>query len=378
MGNTIYASFADPSNAEKAAGALLDHGVRSEDLSIVTSHTEASGSSVSSTGTMNSTGDNDNDAKNVADAGMGYAAGAGDKVQEWSARGMAGVNDALGNDLGERKWEAEANRQNDSAERNVSQAGGQVNNAVDQPGTGSGTSSYSADRGENDVKNAGDSAMGYAAGTGDKVQEWGARGMAGVNDALGNESGERKWEAEAKEQNDSAERNFGAAGSEARDAVDMDNSGSRNSTSDSADATESAAKHGISTTTGADAGAGAVKGAGWGLGIGAVAALAALFIPGVGLVVGGGALAAALGGVAAATGAGAAAGAVTGYLKDQGVEAHVAEDYDRTIQGGGAILAVNAPSGDCSREEIMETLTKYGAMNLNAYEARSTGGGYVA
>ncbi|MEZ0324352.1 MAG: hypothetical protein ACAH95_00455 [Fimbriimonas sp.] len=394
MGNTIYASFADPSNAEKAAGALLDHGVRAEDLSIVSSHTDASGHTTTTTsGVSRTSGDNDNDVKNTADAGMGYMAAAGDKVQEWGARGMAGVNDALGNDSGEAKWEAEANRQNDSAEQNVSQAGGQFNNAVDQPGTGgysstTGTSSYSASK-ENDVKNAGDSAMGVAAGAGDKVQEWGARTMAGVNDALGNESGEAKWEAEAKRQNDSADQNFGAAKSEAKDAVDMDRSGSTSSYSstssttstsstDNSDSTENAAKHGISTTTAADAGAGAIKGAGWGLGIGAVAALASLMIPGVGIVLGGGALAAALGGVAAATGAGAAAGAVTGYLKDQGVEAHVAETYEQTVQGGGAILAVNAPSGNCSREEIMETLTKYGAANLNAYEARTSSGGYVA
>ena len=35
MPQTIYASFADPANAEKAAGALLDYGVRKEDLSVV-------------------------------------------------------------------------------------------------------------------------------------------------------------------------------------------------------------------------------------------------------------------------------------------------------------------------------------------------------
>ncbi len=287
MGNTIYASFADPSLAEKAAGALLDHGVRSEDLSVVSSHTDASGNTTTS------------------------------------------------------------------------------------------SHGYSGD-GENDLKNAGDAGMGYMAAAGDKIAEGGNRTMAGINDALGNEAGERKYEAATDRQNQEAHQNMGAAGSEARDSVDMEGrSGSSSSSSDSADSTENAAKHGISTTTGADAGAGAVKGAGWGLGVGAVAALASLFIPGVGLVVGGGALAAALGGVAAATGAGAAAGAVTGYLKDQGVDAHVAADYDKAIQGGGAVLAVNAPSGDCTREEITETLTKYGASNLNAYEAR-TGGGYVA
>jgi hypothetical protein len=292
MGNTIYASFADPSLAEKAAGALLDHGVRSEDLSIVSSHTDASGQTTTS------------------------------------------------------------------------------------------SSSYGASRGDgdNDLKNAGDAGMGYMAAAGDKVAEAGNRTMAGIHDALGNDAGEAKYEAAADRQNRESHQHMGAAGSEARDATDMSGSGgttSRSTDTDSGDDIENSAKHGISTTTGADAGAGAVKGAGWGLGIGAAAALASLFIPGVGLVVGGGALATALGGLAAATGAGAAAGAVTGYLKDQGVDEHVAADYDRTVQGGGAVLAVTAPSGDCSREEIQEVLTKYGASNVNAYEAR-TGGGYVA
>jgi hypothetical protein len=35
MARTIYASFTDISDAERAAGALLDHGVRTEDLSLV-------------------------------------------------------------------------------------------------------------------------------------------------------------------------------------------------------------------------------------------------------------------------------------------------------------------------------------------------------
>lgn len=37
MPQTLYASFADPANAERAAGALLDFGVRQEDVSLVSS-----------------------------------------------------------------------------------------------------------------------------------------------------------------------------------------------------------------------------------------------------------------------------------------------------------------------------------------------------
>jgi uncharacterized membrane protein len=376
--------------------------VRNEHFSNVTSNGESHHIAQHATSTG---GDNDNDVKNAGDAAWGAGAAAVDKAQEWGARGMAGVNDALGNDSGEAKWEAEANRQNTSAHQNMSGASGQMNNAIDNPNTTSGsTGSGSTWRGDgdNDLKNAGDAAVGTGAAAVDKAEEWGARGMAGLNDAIGNDSGEAKWENVADRENMEARQNMGSASGQFNDAID-NNSGRTNYTTSSTgsegvvgssgyttsstresssevetDKTEAAAKQGISTTTAADAGAGAVKGAGWGLGIGALAALASLVVPGVGLVVGGGALAAALGGVAAATGAGAAAGAVTGYLKDQGVDHQVAVDYDKTIQSGGALIAVSAPSGDCSREEIMEVLNKYGAGNVNAYEARTSGGGYVA
>ncbi len=77
-------------------------------------------------------------------------------------------------------------------------------------------------------------------------------------------------------------------------------------------------KEGITTTTPQDAAAGAAVGSGVGLVAGLLAAAAALMIPGVGLVLGGGALAAALGAAAATTAAGAAVGGVTGYLHRHG------------------------------------------------------------
>lgn len=104
---------------------------------------------------------------------------------------------------------------------------------------------------------------------------------------------------------------------------------------------EKSAKTGITTTTPADAGAGAAKGAGIGLAAGAVAALASLFIPGVGLVIGGGALAIALGGAAGATAAGAISGGLTGYLKDQGVDENDINHYNSVVKGGGAFLTVS-------------------------------------
>jgi hypothetical protein len=140
------------------------------------------------------------------------------------------------------------------------------------------------------------------------------------------------------------------------------------------DPTHLSAKTGISTTTAADSGVGAAKGAGVGLGVGILAALAALFVPGFGLIVGGGALAVAIGGAVATTGAGAIAGAVTGYLKDQGVEEAVARDYEATLTSGGALLEVNVPSGNITEVTVREVLMKYGAANVGGY----AGQGYVA
>ncbi len=130
---------------------------------------------------------------------------------------------------------------------------------------------------------------------------------------------------------------------------------------------ETAAKHGISTTTPEDAGEGAVKGTGIGLGVGLLASLAALTIPGVGLVLGGGALAAALGATALTAGAGALAGGATGYLKEQGVPAEAAERYHGTVSGGGAVLSLNVPSGKVDQTTAESILSKYGAADVNAY-----------
>lgn len=130
---------------------------------------------------------------------------------------------------------------------------------------------------------------------------------------------------------------------------------------------EVTAKFGISTTTAADATAGAATGAEIGLGVGAAVALISIFVPGIGLVIGGGALAIALVGAAAVTGAGAIAGAVTGYLKDQGMQEEVAQEYSKAVDSGGAILTIDAPSNEIGEHQIRTILHKYGAMNVNSY-----------
>lgn len=129
------------------------------------------------------------------------------------------------------------------------------------------------------------------------------------------------------------------------------------------------AKTGLSTTTPEDAGAGALAGAGIGAGLGALAALGTLFIPGVGLVLGGGALATALAGAAGAAAAGAVAGGATGYLMDMGVDADTARSYNETVSGGGAIIGLSLPSGDVDEAEAREVLAKYNATNVTAGRA---------
>ena len=97
-----------------------------------------------------------------------------------------------------------------------------------------------------------------------------------------------------------------------------------------------------------------------------VAGLAAIFVPGVGLVIGGGSLAMALGGALATAGAGAIAGGALGFLKDQGVPDHAISTYNETFAKGGAILAITLPE-DVTRPSIDVILNKYNAQNIGEY-----------
>jgi hypothetical protein len=122
---------------------------------------------------------------------------------------------------------------------------------------------------------------------------------------------------------------------------------------------ENMAEHGITTTTAGDAASGAAKGAGIGLAAGILAALASVFIPGVGLVLGGGALAIAIGGAAGTTAAGAVAGGATGYLKDQGVPDSAIEDYHRILGSGGALMTITPTDETVSTSTIEGIIVKY-------------------
>lgn len=121
---------------------------------------------------------------------------------------------------------------------------------------------------------------------------------------------------------------------------------------------EDVAKHGLTTTTGADAAMGAAKGLTVGAGLGL---LAALLVPGVGLVLGAGAFATAVMGGAAA---GVATGAVAGYLKDQGMGDEVAATYESRLATGGAVVELHVPTGDLDERVGESLLTKYGAVGV--------------
>jgi hypothetical protein len=129
---------------------------------------------------------------------------------------------------------------------------------------------------------------------------------------------------------------------------------------------EKKAEHGITTTTGKDAAEGAKKGAGAGAVVGVIAGLASLFIPGYGLVAGGGALATAIGAAVGTTAAGAAAGGGTGYLKDMGVDADVAKEFDEVVRKDGAVVAVTVPHKDITEAKAQEIMEKYGAFRVSS------------
>jgi len=122
-------------------------------------------------------------------------------------------------------------------------------------------------------------------------------------------------------------------------------------------------KEGLTTTTPQDAAAGAAVGTGVGLVTGLLAAAAALTIPGVGLVLAGGALAAALGATAATAAAGAAVGGVTGYLRDMGMPEHAAASvHDRLTEGDYLLTATVDPA---RYDEYKQVFLKYNAVGVD-------------
>jgi len=121
-------------------------------------------------------------------------------------------------------------------------------------------------------------------------------------------------------------------------------------------------------------GGGAVGGAvGGGILGGILGAAAALLIPGIGPIVAGGILAAALGGAAI----GAVAGGLIGALTDMGVPEEEAQYYDQEFRSGRTIVTVQAGN---RREEAMDILRRDGAYDasnrgadMTAYDTTTAG-----
>ena len=132
---------------------------------------------------------------------------------------------------------------------------------------------------------------------------------------------------------------------------------------DTAQNVEEVGKDGITTTTPEDAAAGAAVGAGVGLVTGLLAAAVALTIPGLGLVLAGGALASAIGAAVGTTVAGAAVGGVVGYLRDMGMGEQAATHYaDRVAEGDYLITAVVDSE---QYDDIKRLLLKYNAAGVD-------------
>lgn len=123
------------------------------------------------------------------------------------------------------------------------------------------------------------------------------------------------------------------------------------------------ANSGITVTTGQDAAAGAAVGTGIGLVAGLIAAAAAITIPGFGLVLAGGALAAAAAATVATTAAGAVAGGITGYLRDMGMPEHAVINATDRLMEGDYLIAITAET--TNYDSIKKTLVKYNAVSVD-------------
>ncbi len=306
MPQTLYASFPDLSMAEKAAGALLDYGVRQEDISLVSNQ----GTSPVDATTGTERQDFATHSATLEERTTSGASTIPVEDDDVYASGHSGTQErrSFGNEVAEG---------GDRFGARVSSALGATNTA----------SNFEAAA---DARAANDPAYTATMGGADNRD---------VNNTF--------TDADANDQADTAADNWNRANEPNR--------------------TELAAKQGLSTTTGADATVGAEKGAGIGLGVGILAAIASMIVPGFGLVAGGGALATAIGGVVGSTVAGGIAGGVTGYLKDQGVPEEAAMRYNDAYQGGGTVLGVTVPSNGIDRETVEQVMHKYGAGNVGAY-----------
>jgi len=106
----------------------------------------------------------------------------------------------------------------------------------------------------------------------------------------------------------------------------------------------------------------AAKGATIGAVAGLAAGLLALTVPGIGLVL-------AMGPLAAAMAGGAVAGGVYGGLKDIGIEEKHARGYEERIRGGHVLLTALVPN--IAEQRVREILTEYDAEDISFAEDQS-------
>jgi predicted phage tail protein len=310
MQPTIYAAFNDASDAERAAGALMDHGIKAEEICLIVSE-------------------------------AGKRAQQKHELEYTHNQTVAPLHsasdtlDPLGN-----------NRRDTPIRIDPVPEEGQNPAQNDYPASGTG-GSWSVSSAPSEARrdfNKGLESDDYNAHYKNDVER--------ENEAQAER--ERQFESQVK------------ARTEPGEGLDVSRPEADQTIGPAAYDSERAAKAGISTTTIEDAGEAAKKGALWGLGVGALAAVAALAVPGFGVVLGGGALAAASAALAASAGAGAVAGGVVGYLKDQGVPAHDIPHYQKAVENGGALIAVHLDEGR-DRAEIEDLLKKYGAGATHDY-----------
>lgn len=136
--------------------------------------------------------------------------------------------------------------------------------------------------------------------------------------------------------------------------------------------TKEVVSHADGVDTGLNVAGGAVSGATTGAVIGGLAGLligiGAIAIPGIGGILVGGPLAAAMGltGAAATTVSGATTGAlaggIVGALTGLGVPEDVAHEYEEEIKRGGTLIAVPAREG--TEDEASDILTTQGAQSV--------------
>jgi hypothetical protein len=107
--------------------------------------------------------------------------------------------------------------------------------------------------------------------------------------------------------------------------------------------------------------AGATTGAVVGGGLGWLAGIGALAIPGIGPLIAAGPIVAALAGV----GAGGAIGGITGALIGMGIPEYEAKRYEGRVKNGGILLSVHCDSSDWTKK-AKEILEKTGAEDVSS------------